>query len=115
MVDPIAPPIPQPNAGAVYSETASLPVEPENEPEETPKAALPPVQQAAQGKSALRRWWWIAPSMALAGALVWQFRTGVPGKPIISEPVVAHTRKNVYCPPRKNPKRLRPSHKTPHR
>ncbi|MCW2483725.1 hypothetical protein J5224_32265, partial [Candidatus Symbiopectobacterium sp. NZEC135] len=91
LVDPIAPPIAQPNAAAVYAETASLPVEPENEPDDAPKVAIPAVPATAPGKSALRRWWWVAPGVALAGALVWQFRAGVPSKPITSEPVVAHT------------------------
>ncbi|MBG6241642.1 MAG: hypothetical protein EKE20_06780 [Candidatus Symbiopectobacterium sp. Dall1.0] len=98
LVDPIAPPIPQPNAAAVYAETASLPVEPENEPEEVPKVAIPAMPPTASRKSALRRWWWVAPGVALAGALVWQFRAGVPGKPITSEPVVAHTPEKRVLP-----------------
>ncbi|MCW2473882.1 SrfA family protein [Candidatus Symbiopectobacterium sp. NZEC151] len=98
LVDPIAPPIAQPNAAAVYAETASLPVEPENEPDDAPKVAIPAVPATAPGKSALRRWWWVAPGVALAGALVWQFRAGVPSKPITSEPVVAHTPEKRVLP-----------------
>ena len=98
LVDPIAPPIPQPNAAAVYAETASLPVEPENDADEMPKVAIPPVPPTPQGKSALRRWWWVAPGVALAGALVWQFRAGVPSKPITAEPVVAHTPEKRMLP-----------------
>ncbi|MCW2485124.1 hypothetical protein J5069_04345 [Candidatus Symbiopectobacterium sp. NZEC127] len=98
LVDPIAPPIAQPNAAAVYAETASLPVEPENEPDDAPKVAIPAVPATAPGKSALRRWWWVAPGVALAGALVWQFRAGVPSKPITTEPVVAHTPEKRVLP-----------------
>ncbi|MFT8210038.1 MAG: SrfA family protein [Symbiopectobacterium sp.] len=104
LVEPAAPPISQPNAAAAYAETSSLPVEPENESEEAPKVAIPPVQPAVQGKSALRRWWWIAPGMALAGALVWQFRAGVPSKPVTSEPVVAHTPEKRVLPATEKPK-----------
>ncbi len=98
LVDPIAPPIAQPNAAAVYAETASLPVEPDNEPDDAPKVAIPPVPSASQGKSALRRWWWAAPGVALAGALVWQFRAGAPSQPITAEPVVAHTPEKRVLP-----------------
>lgn len=104
LVDPIAPPVAQPNAAAVYAETASLPVEPENEPDEAPKVAIPPVPPTPQGKSAWRRWWWVAPGMALAGALVWQFRAGVPSQPITSEPVVAHTPEKRVLPATEKPK-----------
>ncbi|QZN97607.1 SrfA family protein [Symbiopectobacterium purcellii] len=98
LVDPIAPPIAQPNAAAVYAETASLPVEPDSEPDDAPRVAIPPVPSAAQGKSALRRWWWVAPGVALAGALVWQFRAGAPSQPITAEPVVAHTPEKRVLP-----------------
>lgn len=104
LVDPIAPPVPQPNAAAVYAETASLPVEPENEPDEAPKVAIPPVLPTPQGKSAWRRWWWVAPGMALAGALVWQFRAGVPSQPITTEPMVAHTPEKRVLPATEKPK-----------
>lgn len=104
LVDPIAPPVQQPNAAAVYAETASLPVEPENEPDEAPKVAIPPVPPTLQKKSAWRRWGWVAPGIALAGALVWQFRAGVPSQPITSEPVVAHTPEKRVLPATEKPK-----------
>ena len=62
---PVAPIISQPNAAAAYAETSSLPVEPENEPEMAPKAAIPAAQSAVPGKSVLRRWWWIESSFQL--------------------------------------------------
>lgn len=104
LVEPAAPLISQPNAAAVYAETASLPVEPENEPETAPSVTIPALQPATQGKSALRRWWWVAPGIALAGALVWQFRGGVPATPVTSEPVVAHTPEKRVLPATEKPK-----------
>lgn len=101
---PVAPLISQPNAAAAYAETSSLPVEPENEPEMAPKAAIPAAQSAVPGKSVLRRWWWIAPGVALAGALVWQFRGGIPAAPATSAPVVAHTPEKRVLPATEKPK-----------
>lgn len=108
LVEPlVTPPMPAATSASAYVETADLPVEPEETNDAPPTVvvpAKPAAIDAAASRSALKRWWWVAPGVALAGALVWQFRGGVPETPAKPASVAAHAPEKRVLPATEKPK-----------
>lgn len=107
LVEPLVPPtIPVATSAAAYTETAELPVEPEETEQEPPQVIAPtkPAAPVAAKNAVLKRWWWVAPGVALAGALVWQFHGGVPDTPAKPAPLATHTPEKRVLPASEKPK-----------